>query len=197
MSDSHQRINKNPAGGRPQLDFVSPQAGSRLRTPLAVMALLSAAVFVFQGYLPWLQKKAGAVAHEWRIDTPLAENANHAVAAVPEVVTMEESNQDQLAMRSKADEVKTEIKRLPRQSQSQRQSATRRSPRVIPSTASKSMNRAKAVRAALAESKAVDVDTGSVALPEMLAQRKEPQQQIVIPEVIFNRHGRLMESKNE
>ncbi|WP_211454035.1 hypothetical protein [Collimonas antrihumi] len=209
MSDSRRRINKESANARPMLDFVQPQRRFGLRTPLVLMTVLLAGVFVFQAYQPWLQKEAGTVAHEWRIDRPLVENTNHAVvvATATEVITAEESNQDRLVAEDKADdpivsndlpapdEVMAEIKPLPRQSQPQ--SATRRSPRVNAPAAGKSTNFASAALAVSPGRKILDTDievaTGFVALPDMLAERRAPQQQIVIPEVIFSRHGRLME----
>lgn len=209
MSDMHKRINKKPADGRPTLDFLPPPTGSRLRTTLMWMALLLAAVFVFGEYQPRLQKETDAIVHAWRRDPSLAENTHRTVwvAAVPALTVMEESNQNQLSTESEADdriainnlpapdEVKTEIKQLPGKAQSQ--PPARRSMRVIAPTKKKSTPHANPVRAALPESKTASVDIGFVVLPEVLAERTGPQQEVVVPEVTFSRHGRLMERENE
>jgi len=175
MSDFRLWLNTmSSANTSPQLDFVQPQTR---RIPLVVPVALVAGVLAFQGYQFWTPKEADIVVTKPREITRPTESAGDVVVAQAvsaPVASAEENNKAPSPSRP------------------------RPSPRAVAPRVSPALNYVRAVPASLPQSKRVEhhVDTDSAALSsapkENVEMQNQVQQRVVIPEVTFRRHVRLM-----
>jgi hypothetical protein len=175
MSDFRLWLNTmSSANTSPQLDFVQPQTR---RIPLVVPVALVAGVLAFQGYQFWTPKEADIVVTKPREITRPTESAGDVVVAQAvsaPVASAEENNKAPSPSRP------------------------RPSPRAVAPRVSPALNYVRAVPASLPQSKRVEhhVDTDSAALSsapkENVEMQNQVQPRVVIPEVTFRRHVRLM-----
>ncbi|WP_211464373.1 hypothetical protein [Collimonas silvisoli] len=188
--------NMRSANIGPRLDFVQPQTRSAIQMPLVLSMVLMAAVLAFLGQQFWTPREAGTVVAEARMNTWPTENVRDlASASVTPAPAAEKSNQghaeennqtrfatgnikldekavdrvvsnNMLTQDKKTAEIKVRLRQRP-------------APRVVALRTSPSVDYVRAVPALLAERTPAE-------------ERSQQQQPIVMPEVSFRHHVRLI-----